>query len=158
MKSFTAGTYNAKPGEVKKVWHLIDATDLVLGRLAAEVAKILRGKHRPQYTPHIDTGDHVVIINAKNIKVTGKKLKQSQFYWHTGYPGGIKERSQGDILASDYPERLIKNAVRRMMPKDSPMARKQMKCLYVYANESHPHNAQKATNLDLASKNPKNKK
>lgn len=158
MKSYTAGTYSAKKNEVNKAWHLIDATGMVLGRLASEVAKILRGKHKPIFTPHTDTGDQVVIVNADKVKVTGKKLEQSMFYWHTGYPGGIKERTQGQILQGKYPERLLKKAIERMMPKESPLARVQMKNLYVYAGESHPHAAQSPTMLDLASRNRKNKK
>lgn len=158
MSSYTAGTYTAKPSEVNKVWHLIDANGLVLGRLAAEIAKILRGKHKPSYTQNIDTGDNVIVINADKIKVTGKKLDQDVFYWHTGYPGGIKERTKGEILGGRFPHRVLEKAVERMMPKDSPLARKQMKALHVYSGESHPHQAQNPTVLDIAKRNPKNKK
>jgi large subunit ribosomal protein L13 len=158
MASFTAGTYSAKPCEVEKKWHVIDASGLVLGRLASIVAKILRGKHKPGYTSHIDTGDNVVIINAEKIAVTGKKLDQSVFYWHTGYAGGIKERTQRQILEGKYPERLFVKAVERMMPKESPLARKQMKSLHVYAGSSHPHAAQSPETLDVASHNRKNKR
>ncbi|WP_039455369.1 50S ribosomal protein L13 [Candidatus Jidaibacter acanthamoebae] len=158
MSSFTAGTYTAKPSEVNKAWHLINADGLVLGRLAAEIAKILRGKHKPSYTQNIDTGDNIVVINADKIQVTGKKLDQDSFYWHTGYAGGIKSRTKGEILTGKFPHRLLEKAVERMMPKDSPLARKQMKSLHVYAGEAHPHQAQSPVTLDIAKQNPKNKK
>lgn len=158
MASFTAGTYSARPCEVEKKWHVIDASNLVLGRLASVVAKILRGKHKPGYTPHIDTGDNVIIINAQKIAVTGNKLDQSVFYWHTGYVGGIKERTQRQILEGKYPERLFIKAVQRMMPKESPLSRKQLKSLHVYAGSSHPHAAQSPEILDFASYNKKNKR
>jgi large subunit ribosomal protein L13 len=158
MGSFTAGTTFMKPSEVKKTTFLIDAENLVLGRLAAEVAKILRGKHRAGFTPFIDTGDNVIIINADKVAVTGKKLDQDMFYWHTNHPGGIKERSKGQILDGKYPERLIKNAITRMMPKESPLARKQLKSLRVYAGGDHPHAAQNPVTLELATKNIKNKR
>lgn len=158
MKSFTAGTYVATPQTTKKSWHLIDAKDLILGRLAAEIAKILRGKHKASFTPNIDSGDHIVVINADKVQMTGNKLEKDMFYWHTGYAGGIKERSKGEILRSKYPQRVIKKAVERMMPKESPLARTQMKSLHIYAGESHPHTAQNPTTLDLAKKNIKNTK
>jgi len=158
MASFTAGTYSAKLGELKKAWHVIDATDLVLGRLAAEVAKILRGKHKPEFTPHMDSGDHVVVVNAEKLHVTGKKLEQDKFYWHTNYPGGIKERTKGQILHGKYPSRLLLKAVERMMPKDSPLADKQMKALHVYAGSEHPHQGQTPAVLDIGICNRKNKK
>ncbi|MHC0448552.1 MAG: 50S ribosomal protein L13 [Candidatus Lariskella arthropodorum] len=142
MPSYTAGTFNIKPKEVKKNWFIIDVSGMPLGRVAARVAMILRGKHKATFTPHIDCGDNVIVVNAKEIKVTGKKLEQSKFFWHTGYPGGIKERSFGDILSGKFPERLFKKAVERMLPKDSPLARKQMGNLYVYPGVSHPHAGQ----------------
>lgn len=151
-------TYNAKPGEVKAEWHLIDADGVVLGRLASIVAKMLRGKHRPQFTPHIDTGDNVIIINAEKVKITGNKKDQSVFYWHTGYPGGIKGRTQGQILDGAHPERVLQKAIERMMPKDSALADKQMGKLHVYAGTTHPHEAQQPKTLDVAAMNPKNKR
>lgn len=151
-------TYSAKPSEVSHNWWVIDADGVVLGRLASAVAKILRGKHKPTFTPHIDTGDHVVIINAEKVKLTGKKMTDKPFYWHTGHPGGIKERSAKFTLASAYPQRLIEKAVQRMLPKESPLARDQFGKLRVYAGEKHPHEAQAPKVLDFASKNPKNKR
>ncbi len=151
-------TYNAKPGEVKANWHLIDANGVVLGRLASIVAKILRGKHRAMFTPHIDTGDNVIIINAEKVKITGDKKNQSVFYWHTGHPGGIKGRTQGQILEGKHPERVLQKAIERMMPKDSALADKQMGKLHVYAGTAHPHEAQQPVALDVAAMNPKNKR
>lgn len=150
-------TYSAKQNEVEKKWVVIDAEDVVLGRLASTVAMILRGKHKPQYTPHIDTGDHVVVINADKVKLTGKKLTDKKFFWHTGYPGGIKERTMGQILGGRYPERVILKAVERMMPR-GPLSRAQFKKLRVYSGAEHPHTAQQPEVLDLAARNPKNKR
>jgi large subunit ribosomal protein L13 len=159
MTSHTAGTYSAKAGEIQKKWHLIDAKGMILGRLAAEIAKLLRGKHKAQFTPHMDCGDHVVVINAKNVAVKGNnKLLQKLFFWHTGHPGGVKEASLEKRINGKYPERVIQKAVQRMLPKESPLARKQLGCLYVYASDEHPHQAQQPQVLDLASKNRKNTK
>jgi len=151
-------TYSAKPSEVTKKWWIVDAEDVVLGRMAAEIAKILRGKHKPMFTPHIDTGDNVIVINAEKVKLTGKKRENDIFYWHTGHPGGIKERSKGEILDGAHPERVVEKAVERMLPKESPLARAQFKNLRVYAGTDHGHEAQKPEVLDLGSKNPKNKR
>lgn len=151
-------TYNAKPGEVPAKWHLIDAEGVVLGRLSSIVAKILRGKHRPTFTRNTDTGDNVIIINAEKVKITGNKKDQSVFYWHTGYPGGIKGRTQGEILEGRFPERVLQKAIERMMPKDSALADKQMGKLHVYAGSEHPHEAQQPVALDVAAMNPKNKR
>lgn len=151
-------TYSAKPSEVEKKWIVIDADGVVLGRLATTVANILRGKNKPIYTPHIDTGDHVVIINAEKVKLTGKKRTDKVYYRHTGFPGGIKSATPEFILNGQFPERVIQKAVERMMPKDSPLSRQQFAKLRVYAGASHPHEAQKAEILDFASKNPKNKR
>jgi large subunit ribosomal protein L13 len=151
-------TYSAKPKEINHKWLLIDAEGVVLGRLASNVAKILRGKHTVRFTPHIDTGDHVVIINADKIKLTGKKLKNKVYHRHTGFPGGIKTTTPEKILDGAYPERVIEKAVERMMPKESPLARKQLTKLRVYAGKDHPHAAQNVEVLDFASKNPKNKR
>lgn len=148
-------TYSAKPGEVERKWHLIDAEGVVLGRLAAIVANILRGKHKPTYTPHIDTGDHVVIINAEKVRLTGRKLTDKKFFWHTGHPGGIKERTMGQILGGSYPERVIQKAVERMVPR-GPLGRAQLKKLRVYGGAEHPHEAQQPVVLDVAALNPKN--
>ncbi|MCF4098216.1 50S ribosomal protein L13 [Maritalea mediterranea] len=150
-------TYSAKPSEIEKQWILIDATDVVVGRLAAVVATRLRGKHKPSYTPHMDCGDNVIIINADKVKYTGKKLDDKIFYWHTGHPGGIKERSMRDLLTGKYPERVLEKAIERMMPK-GPLARQQLKNLRVYAGAEHPHEAQSPEVLDAASLNAKNKR
>lgn len=150
-------TLSLKPAEVDKKWVLIDAEGLVLGRLASQIAMILRGKHKPTYTPHVDCGDHVVVINAEKVRLTGNKRRDAKFYWHTGYPGGIKERSFGQILDGKYPERLIEKAVERMVPR-GPLGRKQMGNLRVYKGAAHPHEAQQPETLDLAAKNPKNKR
>lgn len=150
-------TYSAKPTEVDRKWFVIDAEGVVLGRLAATVATILRGKHKPMYTPHIDTGDHVVIINADKVKLTGNKLADKRFFWHTGYPGGIKNRTMGQILTGAHPERVIEKAIERMVPR-GPLGRAQLKKLRVYAGTEHPHDAQQPEVLDLAARNPKNKR
>ncbi|MGE0754343.1 MAG: 50S ribosomal protein L13 [Alphaproteobacteria bacterium] len=151
-------TYSAKPSEVEKNWVLIDADGVVLGRLASRVANILRGKHKPTFTPHIDTGDHVVIINAEKVRLTGKKRKEKVYYRHTGHPGGIKSSTAEQILEGKFPHRVIENAVERMLPKESPLARSQMSKLRVYAGGEHPHTAQNPTVLDFAAANPKNKR
>ena len=143
MRKRLSGTYFANPSDIQKNWLLIDAKDQILGRLSTQIAKILRGKHKPSYTPHMDCGDNIVVINAEKVKLTGRKLQQKEYYRHTGFPGGIKERTAGDILHSRYPERVVKLAVKRMLPKESPLARKQFKNLYVYSGENHPHVAQK---------------
>ncbi len=150
-------TYSAKPSEVEAKWLVIDANGVVLGRLASEVAKIIRGKHKPTYTPHIDCGDHVVIINAEKVHLTGRKRTQKEFFWHTGHPGGIKSRTIDKILDGAHPERVIEKAVERMVPR-GPLGRDQMRKLRVYAGGEHPHEAQQPTVYDFASKNPKNKR
>ena len=151
-------SYSAKPSEVVQNWWVIDAQDVVLGRLSSAVANILRGKHKPTYTPHIDCGDHVVIINADKVKLTGKKRTDKVYYWHTGYAGGIKERTADKILDGRFPTRVLEKAVLRMMPKESPLAQKQLGHLHVYAGADHPHEAQKPQVLDFAARNPKNKR
>ncbi len=150
-------TYSAKPSEVERKWHLIDAEGLVLGRLASEVAMLLRGKRKPMYTPHIDCGDHVVIINADKVALTGNKRADKTYYWHTGYPGGIKQRTAGQILDGAHPERVVMKAVERMIPR-GPLGRAQFKKLRVYAGPDHPHEAQSPEVLDFGSRNSKNKK
>ncbi len=151
-------TYSAKPSEVVSKWLLIDAEGVTLGRLASIIAMRLRGKHKPMFTPHIDCGDNVVVINAEKVRLTGKKAKFDIFYWHTGFPGGIKGRSKGQILEGKHPERVIENAVRRMMPKDSPLARQQMTRLRLFAGTKHDHEAQQPETLDVGAMNPKNKR
>lgn len=150
-------TYSAKPSEVEKKWILIDADGLVLGRLASLIAMRLRGKHKTTFTPHIDCGDNVVVINAEKVKVTGRKMEQKRFYWHTGYAGGIKDRTMGATLTGRYPERAIIKAVERMITR-GPLGRKQMSNLKVYAGPSHPHEAQQPSRLDVAALNRKNKR
>ena len=149
-------TYSAKAADVDKKWVLIDAEGLVVGRLASIIAMRLRGKHKPMYTPHVDCGDNVIVVNADKVALTGDKRKQHKFFWHTGFPGGIKERRAGEILDGKYPERVLENAVRRMMPKDSPLARGQMTNLKLYAGADHPHAAQNPQKLDVAALNSKN--
>jgi large subunit ribosomal protein L13 len=148
-------TKSIKPAEVTKGWTIIDAEGLVLGRLATIVANRLRGKHKPQFTPHVDCGDHVVVINAQKVQVTGNKAEQSVFYWHTGYPGGIKERTVRERLDGKYPERVVEKAVERMITR-GPLGRRQMKNLHVYAGAEHPHAGQQPVALDVASMNRKN--
>lgn len=150
-------TYSAKPGDIEKKWFVVDAEGLVLGRLASVLALRLRGKHKATFTPHMDTGDNIIVINAEKVKVTGDKGNQSVFYWHTGHPGGIKGRTQNQILQSKYPNRLIENAVRRMLPK-GPLGKTVLKNLKVYAGTEHPHAAQNPATLDVASMNSKNKR
>ncbi len=150
-------TFNLKPSDIEKKWILIDAEGVVLGRLASQIALRLRGKHMPTFTPHMDCGDNVIVINAEKVKLTGNKRQDDVFYWHTGYPGGIKQRSKGQILDGRYPERVIYKAVERMLPR-GPLGRRQMSNLRVYAGAAHPHEAQQPTVLDVAGMNPKNKR
>ncbi len=150
-------TYSAKPQDIKRKWWVIDAQDVVLGRLSSHVATLLRGKHKPMYSPNLDCGDHVIVINADKVKMTGRKREQNTFYWHTGYPGGIKSRTAEDIFRGKHPQRVVENAIRRMMPK-GPMGRQQLKKLRVYAGAEHGHDAQKPEVIDFASMNPKNKR
>lgn len=150
-------TFNLKPTDIEKKWYVVDADGLVLGRLASILANILRGKNKPTFTPHMDGGDHVVVINAEKVKLTGNKRQDDIFYWHTGYPGGIKGRSKGQILDGKYPERVIEKAVERMVPR-GPLGRKVMTHLKVYKGAAHPHEAQQPVVLDVAAMNPKNKR
>ncbi|MEX2650409.1 MAG: 50S ribosomal protein L13 [Alphaproteobacteria bacterium] len=150
-------TYTAKPTDVVKKWFVIDAENLVLGRLATIVASILRGKHKTTFTRHVDCGDNVVIVNAEKVKVTGKKLAQKTFYWHTGYAGGIKGRTMGEILGGAHPERAIIKAVERMVPR-GPLGRQQMGNLRVYSGAAHPHEAQQPEAIDVGARNSKNKR
>lgn len=142
MTMRAGGTSFVIPDGVKKKWWLVDAEGVSMGRLASRLALVLRGKNKAYYAPHMDCGDYVVVINADKVRITGDKLEQESFFWHTGYPGGIKERKWKDIMRGRYPERLLIKAVERMMPKDSPLARKQMRNLHVYAGSVHPHAGQ----------------
>jgi large subunit ribosomal protein L13 len=150
-------TYSAKPSDVTRAWHVIDAKDLVLGRLASKVAMILRGKHKPQFTPSLDCGDNVIIINADKVHLTGNKLASKKYYWHTGFPGGIKERTAKKIILGKHPERVVIKAVERMISRN-PLGRAQMKKLFVYASDAHPHESQKPQAIDFGSENRKNRK
>lgn len=150
-------TYSTKTAEVDKKWLVVDADGVVLGRLATIVANHLRGKHKPTYTPHIDDGDNVIVINAEKVRITGKKAENEVFYWHTGHPGGIKGRTPAETLAGKHPERVIEKAVERMLP-EGPLGRQQFRNLRVYAGTEHPHTAQNPQTLDVASMNPKNKR
>jgi len=148
-------TYSAKPSEIEKKWIVVDAEGVVLGRLASIVAKILRGKHKPTFTPHMDCGDNVIIVNAEKVKLTGNKRTQKTYYWHTGYPGGIKSRTADKLLDGQHPERVVTKAVERMITR-GPLGRQQMSNLRVYAGTEHPHTAQQPEVLDVKSMNPKN--
>ncbi|MBI1239367.1 MAG: 50S ribosomal protein L13 [Alphaproteobacteria bacterium] len=148
-------TYSAKASEIEKTWFVIDAEGLILGRLATRIAVMLKGKHKPTYTPHLDCGDNIIVVNAEKIVLTGNKLKDKVYYHHTGYPGGIKERTAGKILEGRFPERVIVKAVERMLDR-SPLGRQQMRNLKVYAGPNHPHEAQQPKPLDVKAMNAKN--
>ena len=148
-------TFTAKPSDIHKEWIVIDAKGLVVGRMAAVIATRLRGKHKPSYTPHMDCGDNVIVVNADKVALTGKKYTDKKYYWHTGYPGGIKERTARSILEGKHPERVVMKAVQRMLPR-GPLGRKQMSNLRVYSGPEHPHDAQSPTVVDVGSLNRKN--
>ena len=148
-------TYSAKPSEIEKKWVVIDADGLVVGRLASIIALRLRGKHKPTFTPHMDCGDNVIVINAAKALLTGDKLKKKVYYHHTGYIGGIKERSAGEIMRGKFPERVVEKAVERMLPR-GPLGRQQLGNLRVYGGAEHPHEAQQPQPLDVAALSPKN--
>jgi large subunit ribosomal protein L13 len=150
-------TFFLKEKQIDKKWFLIDAEGLVLGRLAAFVAARLRGKHKPEYTPHMDCGDNIIIINAEKVHLTGKKLKDKIYYRHTGYPGGLKQTTPANILNGKFPERVVEMAVKRMLD-DGPMARRRFENLYVYSGPEHKHQGQQPQVLDFASLNRKNRK
>ena len=153
-------TYSAKPSDIQKHWILIDATDLVVGRLASKIAYILRGKHKPTFTPHMDCGVNVIVINAEKIHLTGNKFERKDgkiYYRHTGFVGGIKETTAGKILAGKHPERILKMSVQRMITRN-PLGRQQIGNLYVYAGASHPHTGQQPKTYDFGSLNRKNTK
>ncbi len=149
------GTYSAKPAEIEKKWVMIDATGLVVGRLASLVALRLRGKHKPIYTPHVDCGDNVIIVNAEKVVLTGRKRERKIYRHHTGYIGGIKERTAKSILESRFPQRIVEKAIERMLPR-GPLGRQQLGNLRVYAGADHPHAAQQPEVLDIAAMNRKN--
>jgi len=148
-------TYIAKAGEVEKKWVVIDADGLVVGRLAALIATRLRGKHKPTFTPHLDTGDNVIVVNAEKVVFTGNKYEDKRYYRHTGYPGGIKERSPRMVLEGKFPERIVELAVERMLRR-GPLQRKLLRNLKVYKGPEHPHAAQNPEKLDIAKLNRKN--
>jgi large subunit ribosomal protein L13 len=149
------GTYSARPAEVEKKWLLIDADGLVVGRLAALIAMRLRGKHKAIFTPHVDMGDNIIVVNAEKVVFTGNKRQDKTYYWHTGYPGGIKERKAHQVLDGRFPERVLEAAVRRMLPR-GPLGRRQMTNLRIYKGPSHPHEAQQPEALDIRALNVKN--
>jgi large subunit ribosomal protein L13 len=152
----TKTTATLKPDEIEKKWIVVDAENVVLGRLASFIALRLRGKHRADYTPNMDCGDYVVVVNADKVKLTGRKLEQKTYYWHTGYPGGVKSRTAGKLLDGKFPERVLAKAVERMLPKESPLARRQMTHLRLYTGAEHPHEAQNPEPVDFAAANAKN--
>ena len=155
MHTLSNRTVSLKTADVQKKWVLIDADGLVLGRLASIIAMRLRGKHKPTFTPHMDCGDHIVVINAEKVVFTGRKREQKNYYHHTGYIGGIKERSAKFILEGRFPERIVEKAVERMLPR-GPLGKQQLGNLRVYKGASHPHEAQQPVALDVASLNSKN--
>lgn len=157
QQSVQTKSFQLRHQDIKKGWVILDADGVILGRLASTIAMILRGKHRATFTPSVDGGDNVIVINAEKVKLTGKKMVDKKFYYHTGYPGGIKERTPKATLAGAHPERLIEKAVERMMPR-GPLARRQLTHLKVYKGASHPHEAQNPTAIDFAARNPKNKR
>ena len=148
-------TFSAKPADIEKKWVVIDATGLVVGRLASLVAMRLRGKHKPTYTPHVDDGDNVIIVNAEKIVLTGKKRENKIYRHHTGHIGGIKERTARSILEGKFPQRIVEKAVERMLPR-GPLGRRQLGNLRVYKGSEHPHEAQQPEKLDVAAMNRKN--
>jgi large subunit ribosomal protein L13 len=152
-----SASYTAKPSEIEKKWYIVDATDLVLGRLASIVANHLRGKHKPTFTPNIDCGDFVIVVNADKIHLTGRKYENKIYHHYTGYVGGLKSKTAREIMEGKFPERVLENAVRRMITR-RPLGRQQMKKLFIYSGSEHPHSAQKPEVLNIAEMNPKNKK
>ncbi|MBQ8482127.1 MAG: 50S ribosomal protein L13 [Alphaproteobacteria bacterium] len=150
-------THTTKPSDIQRKWYVIDAQGVVLGRLSAEIAKILRGKNKPYFTPNLDCGDYVIVINAEKVKLTGKKLSDKHYYQHTGYIGSVKDTTAGRVLNSKFPERVIQKAVERMISRN-PLGRQMMTKLKVYAGENHPHTAQNPEVWDIASQNAKNKR
>lgn len=156
-RSVQTKSFELRHQDVKSGWILFDADGVILGRLAATIATYLRGKHKPTFTPSVDSGENVIVINAEKVKMTGRKATDKIFFYHTGFPGGIKERSRAQILAGAHPERVIMKAVERMMP-GGPLGRRQMTKLKVYKGSTHPHVAQNPKTIDFAKLNPKNKR
>jgi len=156
MKALLKTTKSIKPADVEKKWHLIDADGLVVGRLASIIANILRGKTKPSFTPHVDCGDNVIVINAGKVRFTGKKLQDKIYYKHTGYAGGIKSVTAGKVLEGRFPERVLEKAIERMIPR-GPLGRQQMRNLRIYSGTEHPHEGLKPEVLDVAGMNRKNK-
>ena len=156
MKALSKVTKSVRPQDVQKDWVIIDADGLVVGRVASIIANILRGKHKPSFTPHVDCGDHVVVINADKVKFTGKKLADKVYYRHTGYAGGIKGITAGKVLEGRFPERVLEKAIERMIPR-GPLGRAQMRALHLYAGTEHPHAGTQPQTLDVASMNRKNR-
>ena len=150
-------THSSKPAVIERIWSVVAASGVILGRLSAEIAKILRGKNKPYFAPNLDCGDYVVVINADKVKLTGKKLTDKHYYQHTGFIGSVKDTTAGKILNGRFPERVIQKAVERMISRN-PLGRQMMTKLKVYAGENHPHTAQNPIVLDIASQNPKNKR
>jgi large subunit ribosomal protein L13 len=155
MAELTHATRSVKPTEVEKKWVLIDASGLIVGRLASLVAMRLRGKHKASYTPHVDCGDNVIVVNADKVVLTGRKRDQKVYFHHTGYPGGIKGRTAKSLLEGRFPERVVEKAVERMLPR-GPLARRQLGNLRVYKGAEHPHEAQQPLRLDIGQMNRKN--
>ncbi|MBQ89761.1 MAG: 50S ribosomal protein L13 [Acidimicrobiaceae bacterium] len=147
MNTTSFKTYSAKPGDVEQAWHVVDAENVVVGRLAARVATILRGKHKPEYTPHMDVGDHVIVINAEKVRFTGKKETDKEYFRHSGYPGGIRSRTPKELRVSK-PEFIVENAVKGMLPR-TKLGRQLYKKLHVYTGAEHPHEAQQPQTLDI---------
>ncbi|WP_412069451.1 50S ribosomal protein L13 [Rubrivirga sp. IMCC43871] len=147
MNTTSFKTYSAKPGDVEQAWHVVDAENVVVGRLAARIATILRGKHKPEYTPHMDVGDHVIVVNADKVRFTGKKETDKQYFRHSGYPGGIRSRTPKELRASK-PEFIVENAVKGMLPR-TKLGRQLYKKLHVYIGAEHPHEAQQPQTLDI---------
>ena len=141
-------TFSTKPSDVQRAWHVVDADNLVLGRMASEVARLLRGKHKPQFVPHLDTGDHVIVVNAAKVVLTSGKEAKKVAYRHTGYPGGLRQRSYTEVMANN-PEEAVRRAVRGMLPR-GPLGRQMLKKLKVYAGPTHPHAAQMPQALELS--------
>src|SRR5262245_31412182 len=148
-------TYSARPAEVEKKWVLIDADGLVVGRLAALIASRLRGKHKAIFTPHVDTGDNIIVVNAEKVVLTGNKRQDKTYYWHTGYPGGIQGRTEETVLEGRHRERVLEKAVGRMLPR-GPLGRRQLGNLRIYKGPTHPHDAQQPEALDIRAMNAKN--
>ncbi len=150
-------TYSGKPSDFDKRWFVVDAENAVLGRLAAIIANRLRGKHKPSFSPHLDDGDNIIVVNAEKVHLTGRKRTGKIYYWHTGYPGGIKQRTAKQVLEGRHPERTVQKAVQRMVPR-GPLGRRQLKNLHVYAGAEHPHAAQKPEVLDVKAMSRKNRR